>query len=316
MTEPTTTNKGLIIPNTGDLPGTWGAAAINPDMAAIDGMLGGVATISLVNTNVVLTVPTGFTATPAVGPTQAQNAILRFTGVLTAACVVTLPLPGFYIVENLCTVGAFYVALSSVAPGGIICAPPGEATHVYCDGIDVKYVDLGRIGSYMDLGTATVPAWISNCTVRPYLNCDGASFNASIYPVLNAMLGANYLPDLRGRSRAALNQGTNRINTADSLVDGDTLLAAGGADAQIIYKGNLPNYNLSVTDPGHQHYGIIWQGGTAHQGASTGGDGVGWFQSSTTVAYTNLTVSTGGSGTRLTTLPPTQICGLTLIRAG
>ena len=41
MAEPTTINKALIVPNTGDLPGTWGSAAINPDLSAIDGMLGG-----------------------------------------------------------------------------------------------------------------------------------------------------------------------------------------------------------------------------------------------------------------------------------
>src|ERR1035437_731783 len=228
MVEPVTVNRALIIPNTGDLSGTWGSAALNPDFVAIDGMLGGFVTVSLTNANVVLTVPASFTATPSAGPTQSQNALITFTGTLSGNCVITLPMPGYYIVENLCVVGAYYVALSSVAPGKIICIPPGEATHVFCNGVDVKYVDLGRIGSYLDLAVTTVPTWITTCTVPPYLNCDGSAFSAVTYPALAAYLGGTTLPDSKGRSRFALDQGSGRITTAGSGVDGTTLLASGG----------------------------------------------------------------------------------------
>ena len=76
MTEPVTVNKALIIPNTGDLSGTWGSAAINPDMTAIDGMLGGFQTISLsVATSFSLSLPSG-SLTPGAGPNQSQNALI------------------------------------------------------------------------------------------------------------------------------------------------------------------------------------------------------------------------------------------------
>ena len=39
MAEPQTVNGGLIVPNTGDLVGTWGSAALNPDFVAVDGFL-------------------------------------------------------------------------------------------------------------------------------------------------------------------------------------------------------------------------------------------------------------------------------------
>lgn len=330
MTEPTTTNKGLIVPNTGDLPGTWGSAALNPDFLAIDGMLGGLVTVGLTNSNVALTAPAGFTASAGPGPTQSQNAILRFTGVLTGACVVTLPLPGFYIIENLCTVGSYYVALASSAPGQIICAPPGEACHVYCDGTNVKYVNMGRIGSYFDMAVSTTPAWMLNCTVPPYLSCDGTVYTATaVYgvgnpaPLLN-LLGSTFggngittfgVPDLRNRARISLGGATGRVTTAGSGVDGTTINSSGGLQNQTILKANIPAYNLTVTDPGHTHSIATISVGSFQQGG--GGAAVAKVPASgdnTGSATTGITVNTGGSGTPLTTLQPTLVSGLTFIK--
>jgi acyl-CoA synthetase (AMP-forming)/AMP-acid ligase II len=94
MTEPTTVNVGYIVPNTGDLPGTWGTAALNPDLVALDGFQGGVQVISVTGSPITLTAPAGFTAAPGAGPNQSQNAVLRFTGTQTANVTVGLPLPG------------------------------------------------------------------------------------------------------------------------------------------------------------------------------------------------------------------------------
>lgn len=318
MVEPVTVNRALIVPNTGDLAGTWGSAAINPDMVAIDGMLGGFTTISLTNAPVTLSVPAGFTATPSAGPTQSQNAILTFTGTLTGNCTITFPMPGFYIVENLCVVGAYYVALASSSPGEIVCAPPGEATHVYCNGIDVKYVDLGRVGSYLDLAATAVPAWISNCTVPPYLNCDGSTFSAVTYPALGAYLGGTTLPDLRGRSRAALNQGTGRITTAGSGVDGDAILSAGGAEKETIANANLPA-SIPYTDTGHVHAAanlLFAEAGGSGSGFVIGSGVIRGQDPNTASATTGITINAGGANTPLVTLPPVAISGLTLIRAG
>ena len=53
---------------------------------------------------------------------------------------------------------------------------------------------------------------------------DGSTFNATTYAALNAFLGGNTLPDLRGRMPAALNQGTGRIRLHSNRgVDGNTL---------------------------------------------------------------------------------------------
>lgn len=322
MVEPTTVNKALIIPNTGDLPGTWGSAAINPDMAAIDGMLGGFVTLSLTNSNVTLSVPASFVATPSAGPTQSQNGLITFTGTLSASVTITFPMPGYYIVNNLCTVGAFVVKLASSAPGKIVCAPPGEAVHVFCNGTDMIYVNLGRVGEYTDLAVTAVPNWITQSTVAPYLNCDGSTFSAVTYPALSALLGGNTLPDLRGRYRAALNQGTGRITTAGSGIDGNTLLAQGGAQTASILQTNLPNVALTVTIPAGQgsHAHGYLQASSPQQKPSSGGSAPFTANTAATTDPQTLpalsgTAALGGSGTGLPVLPPTAVSGLTLIRA-
>lgn len=253
------------------------------------------------------------------GPYQSQSAVLRFTGTLLNSVAVILPRPGFWIVENLCTVGSFVVVLGSVTypANEFICAPPGEAVHIYCDGTNVRFVDFGRVGSYLDLATTSIPLWIAGCTKRPYLNCDGTTFSGTTYPALASLLGGTTLPDLRGRSRIALDQGTGRVTTAGSGVDGTTLLAAGGAQNQTILQANFPNIQLPVTDPKHSHaitpsaattVAVFGPSGSANNLATAGAN-------NTQPAATGITVSTGGSGTPLTTVPPVQVSGLTLIRA-
>ena len=221
-------------------------------------------------------------------------------------------MPGFYIAENL-TSGPFLVQLFTPGGGGkTIAIPQAEALDVYTDGIDFKFRNLGRIGSYMDLATYAVPGWILACTVPPYLVCDGSTFNATTYPALNAMLGGNTLPDLRGRLRATLDQGTGNITIAGSGVDGTTLLSIGGLQNQAILRANLPNYNLPLNDPGHFHTtSPILSGGPNFGAGAYGASGM----SFTSTEVTRITVQLGGSSTPLPIMPPVTITGITLIRA-
>lgn len=314
MSDPQSTNLGVYLQTTGSNPGAWGPV-LNANDSVLDSVTSNVFVVALTNVNVTLTTPPGSGSAWA-GPYGSQSGIIRFTGVLSAAVTVTFPRSGFWIVENLCTVGAFYVALASSAPGKVICAPPGEATHIICDGTDVKYVDLGRVGSYLDLGASAVPAWITNCSVPPYLNCDGTTFNAVTYPVLNTLLGGNTLPDLRGRSRAALNQGTGRITTAGGGVDGNTILAAGGSQTHTLTISEMPAH--AHTDSGHTH-GV--HGSSSPSGTGGGGIVNSPLSGSQPVSYG--TTDTGaaniqntGGGVAHSIMNPVAIGGLTLIRAG
>ena len=220
-------------------------------MAAIDAMFSGFQIISLSNAGVSLTVPAGFTATPGAGPTQSQNALIRFTGTLTGNVQVQFPMPGFYIVENLCTVGAFVVTLAAESPGNVIGAPPGKKCHVFSDGTNMDYVNLPDVGVYWDMAASGVPAYISACTVPPWLNCNGGTFSAITYPQLAVLLGGTTLPDSRGQTRFTLNQGTGRITQSGGQgINGNTLLSIGGS--QTMLQSMLPSTTFATTIPSGQ----------------------------------------------------------------
>ncbi len=317
---PNTTNKVLNVPNTGDLVGTWGSAAINPDMVAIDGMFGGVATVSLSSSNVLLSAPVG-SVTPAAGPTQQQNAVIKLTGTLTIALNVGLTLPGYYIFHNLCTVGSFFVLLSnSTFAGTRIGLPPGKAQHVYFDGTTPFYVNTPDVGTYTMVAASTVPAWISNSTVPPYLLCNGTIYNISDFPFLGSMLGSTYggngsttfgVPDLRGRYPLSLDGGTGRVTSGGSGINAAILGAAGGNQMM-----QQHTHTPGVIDSGHSHsYTAFFSsiGSSQYAGpASTSGSDI---VSTTSVSTTGISVTIGNTGSGSSqNMPPTITSGIWLIK--
>lgn len=251
MTEPMTVNVGLIVPNTGDLVGTWGSAAVNPDFVALDGLFGGVQTISVSNVNVTLTSPAGFIPTPGGGPTQSQNRVLRFTGALSGNVVVTLPLPGSYIVENRTTGNFLLSFISGTSPTEGVTAPPGETIEIYTDGSVVRFVNLARVGAMeMWAGISTIPAWVAGCSIRPYLLCDGSIFNVSDFPYLGARLGNTFggngittfgVPDMQGRVPLAYDGTGVRITSVGCGINGQQIGAFGGVQNNTLAANQIPS---------------------------------------------------------------------------
>lgn len=321
MAEPQTVNCGIIVPNTGDLVGTWGSAAVNPDFVAIDGYLGGVQTVSLSSAPVTLTSPAAFTPTPSGGPTQAQNAVIRLTGALSNSVTVTLPLPGYYIVENLTTTLnlALIVILRAIGSGEIIGLEQGIVQHVYNDGTNVRFVNLPVVGSYLDVCDATVPTWITACTKPPYLNCDGSTFSAVTYPYLDNKLGGTTLPDFRGRNGFYLNGGTGRLTSAGAGIDGNTRFASGGNNG--LTASLLPTItsgganSISVTSNNNVTQGPF----IVAQQYSTGTQiQVGNFQGTLSSTATNNINVTSNNTSGISVGPnaaPGIVSGLRLIRA-
>lgn len=248
---PFTTNTILNVPNTGDLVGIWGSAAVNPDFNAIDGYLGGVQTLSVSSANIALTAPSVGSPTPSGGPTQAQNAVLRFTGTLTVNVQVTLPLPGYYIVENLTSASAQVLILRAAGSGEVICIDRGDVQHVYNDGTNVRFVNMGRVGHIeMWAGLSSMPAWVTLCTKRPFLLCDGAVYNFSDYPYLGARLGSSFggngsttfgVPDLRGRQPLPYDGTGTRITTAVCGINGQTIGAAADNQGVTLLATQIPS---------------------------------------------------------------------------
>jgi hypothetical protein len=320
VADPFSTNIGLALPLRGSDVGVWDLP-VNADFNAFDGYLGGVQTVSASSAPILLTSPAGFVPTPGGGPTQAQNAVLRFTGALTSAVQVTLPLPGYNIIENL-TTGAFILQFRAIAAGQVICVDQGEIQHIYNDGTNVRFVNLGRIGSYLDISDATVPAWILNCSVPPYLDCNGSTFSAVTYPYLNVKLGGNTLPDFRGRSAFYLNEGTNRVTAGGAGLDGNTRFAATSNNGISLPVSAIPagvpssgtnTINVASTDS------LNVQGPPAAS-VQSGAVAAFAFASATrqvlSTGSNNISVqSTNGAQTIVPMLAPGIVGGLRLIRA-
>src|ERR1700686_5376875 len=107
MVDPTTTNVLLAVPTRGSDPGTWDVP-VNNNSLEIDGFFGGVQVVAVAGSPITLTAPAGV-VTAGAGPFQSTNAVLRFTGTLTSGVQITLPMPGYFIIENL-TTGAFVLS--------------------------------------------------------------------------------------------------------------------------------------------------------------------------------------------------------------
>lgn len=82
---------------------------------------------------------------------EANNAILRFTGVLTGDIDVsiTMPAPRIWLVKND-TTGAFTITLKGASGTGEV-VPQGSVSWSYHDGTNVKVIDIATVGG---LGTA------------------------------------------------------------------------------------------------------------------------------------------------------------------
>jgi len=321
VADPQTTNLGLYIPTRGSDVGTWDLPE-NANDSATDSLFANVATISLTNANVTLTTPPNSGASWS-GPYQSQSAILKFTGTLTGNCVITLPRPGFFVVDNQCTVGSFYVRLGSSSPGKYITAPPGYATHVYCDGTDVKYINLAPVASeFFLIGATQLPAWMTGCSTLPYLIQDGGIYNYSDYPALGNILGSVFggngittfaVPDSRNRARVMVD--TNNGGFSNRLTVG-----VAGFNGQAITSGGdqgIFAHSHAITDVQHSHSGtvgvsttspIFGGGGSALTGPS-GSTALTINPSFTGITGTN-NYGTGGSQN----VPPTIVAGLALIK--
>ncbi len=327
MPEPNTTNIALIVPNTGDLPGAWGTSALNPNFSALDGILGGVANISLgAATTIALTLPSG-SITPGAGPVQSQNALIKFSGTLTGNANITLGMPGRYVFHNQCTVGTFYVKVQSSGAGTACGLPPGQKVTLFHDGSNIDFVDTMPVGAAFDLhGATAVPAWMTACTVQPYLVKDGTVYNVTTYPALGAALGSTFggngsstfgVPDERARMRVAFDTGaTNRLTTAVSGVNGATMGSAGGDQNSQQHTHTL---SVSITDPGHHHLNsagdnswVAGNHGALNGGPVTVGNSV-TMQNATTGITASGTATNAGSGASQN-VPPAIVSFLALIK--
>lgn len=313
MVDPTTANIQLAIPTRGSDVGTWDVP-VNGNMSVVDGALGGILTIGLNNSSVVLS------------SAQFINKQIIFNSTLTGSVSIAFPTSFIksYEILNSCTgSSAFTITLLSGA-GQVVCAPPGEIVDIVNDGTNIKYKNLGRVGSYWDYAGSSLPNWVSGCTVPPYLNCDGTTFSSATYPTLALILGGNTLPNSQGKYRVTLNQSASSpITSSQAGLSASAVGNIGGAQNITLGTSHLPA-NIPINDPGHNHNahsgGVQVVAGAGvlsiSAGAPLSSAGASSFGSVDT-ATTGITVnpSSLAANASFTLLPPTYVGGMTLIRA-
>jgi microcystin-dependent protein len=243
------------------------------------------------------------------------------SGTLTALTTIIFPssISKSYEIYNLASNAATYGIVLAPASGGgrTLGAPPGDMTDVFYNATWSSTTYSGfhlknrHVGALLEFGGSSVPAWVSISSPPPYLNCDGSTFNATTYPMLNSFLGGNTLPDLRGTTKATLNQGTGRM----SVVDGNTNLSIGGVETVTLASSQIPDHTHSINDPGHHHTFPMTRQNIATTDV-TGNYAVNATLTNTSSATTGITINptTGGGGSHAI-VQPTTICGITMIRA-
>lgn len=305
MVDPVTVNRGYAVPTRGSDVGTWDTP-LNGDFNLIDQNLGGITSI----------ITTGGSTT--LNSAQLACGTINITGTLTSDAVIVFPaVQGWWSIANMATVGAFAVFIVCGTQATSIGMPPGEITDIQINTNTPSYRNLGRVGSYLDLAVTSVPRWISGSTAPPYLNCDGTTFSAVTYPFLSSILGGTTLPDIRGGSRASLNQGTGRITTGNSGIDGNTLLSRGGSELMQqhthVAAGNTGNESNTHTHSYNPPVPFGASGAGAGIDGARGTDNTGTESTTHTHAFSVTTTAAGAGSSQ--NMPPMTIAGLTLIRA-
>ena len=318
MAEPSTPNLGLIVPNTGDLVGSWGTSALNPDFVALDGILGGSVVIPITNAPVTLGLPTSSLA-PTSGPVQSQNALITFTGTLSGNVVITLGMPGRYVFWNKCTSTTYYVQIASSGGGTKVGLPPGKKCSVFHDGTNCDYIDVPDPGTAYDLhGATAIPAWMLACSTLPYLIKDGSTYPIATYTFLGALLSSTFggdgvttfgVPDERARMRVPYDPGSTGRMT--SPVNASSMGSNGGEQSHTLVTAEIPSHTHAVTDPGHNHtvtasgatdYGSIAAVAAANQPGVTG------------TSTTGISIGNTGGGGAHNNVQPSIVSFLALIK--
>jgi len=299
-----TANVGLIQQAHNENVNNWDPP-VTSNFAALDLMLGGITVQSL----------SGIGSPLALSPTQCQNRVIMLTGTIGAIGQITFvsSIKKRFTISSTGLTAGFtnQLQLGVVGfPGAFVGVPPGQTFDIFNDGTNISFHNFGPpIGGYWDHAGSSVPRWVTDCSVPPYLNCLGGTFSAVTYPVLAALLGGNVLPDFGGRVRAYLNQGQSRLQSSLSGIDGNTNYAAGGVQTVTLSSLHLPK----LVDVQHTH-AMMGDVPGSNVIAGVGANSAASIGAGVSQSFTGLTYGSS-SQTFFSVAQPTAIGGLTLIRA-
>jgi len=191
---------------TGENSGTWGTKT-NTNLDLVQQAIVGFENIAITSTNTTLLM-TDATISPA------RNAVLRFTGAITANCTVFIAsgIEKTYTLENA-TSGAFTLALNQVGGASVIFGATDKTTKlVYLNGTDV--VDLALVN-------LTAPQTLTNKTLTtPTLTS----------PIINEIDDSNGNEEIIFTATASA---VNEITIANAATGNNPNFTASGSDTNV-----------------------------------------------------------------------------------
>ena len=217
----TTTQLGLVTPTQGDLSGTWGNTVNNGITEYTNIAIAGTTTfngdgaVTLVNT-------TGDASATNIASTSAQYAIVRVTGTLTTAKIITFgsagsaPYSKLYLVDNAAT--GDIVTFKAYGQTGVSVAV-GEKCFVYYNGTDIV-----KAASSTADGVTTISFGSTGLT--PSTATSGAVTVAGTLAIANGGTGTT--------STTFANLATNVTGTLP-VANGGTGLTAGTSGGVLAY---------------------------------------------------------------------------------
>jgi hypothetical protein len=200
------TDLKLELMVTGENSGTWGDKT-NTNLNLIQQAIAGFESIAITSTNTTLAMTDATIST-------ARNAVLKFTGTITANCTVFVAsgIEKTYILENG-TTGNFTVALNQVGGSSAIFAGTDKSNKlVYLDGTNV--VDLGLVNL---TGTQT----LTNKTLTSPTITD---------PIINKINDSNGNEEI---IFTATGSAVNELTIANSATGNNPNITASGSDTNI-----------------------------------------------------------------------------------
>ena len=200
------TDLKLELMATGENSGTWGTKT-NSNLNLLQQAIAGFQSIALTSTNTTLLMTDA-------NISEARNAVLKFTGTITANCTVFVAsgIEKTYILENG-TSGAFTLALNQVGGASAIFGATDKTSKlVYLNGTDA--VDLGIVN-------LTAPQTLTNKTLTS--------------PTINDPI-INIIDDTNGNEEiifTATTSAVNELTVANAATGNNPNVSASGSDADV-----------------------------------------------------------------------------------
>lgn len=323
------TSLRLQLIGTGDQAGTWGTTTNSNLGTLLEQSITGVQSISIAAlTTYSLSALNGISD-------QSRNAVLVFTGALSATCAITAPAVNkLYLIYNN-TSGGYSITISQ-GSGTAVTIPNGATVLVYCDATNFYQGSLPTgnttgTGSYVLATSPTLAGTPLSTTASAGTNTTQIATTAFVQTALGslvAVLTGSILmwPTSSAPSGYLLCNGSavsrttyaalyaligstygsgdgsttfnipNFVNSMPIGVGSTAALAGTGGSKDAIVVSHTHTATSTVTDPGHYH---VYNEGYATVGHSGGGTAV--FHSSTpsntTTVTTGVTVATTNTAT-------------------